>query len=565
LVFWIIFFFPIGIKWGIPSRKTNDLYFYNKEELFHTLDEIKKYKEEIWKGYGYYLALHPEEAEKKLPRNLYNPVRSYHPDEYFVIKSIASIKPENLDFNPYQFTVGGVYLYLIGILILISSKIGFITLTKDLSFFFTHPEEMGKFYLIGRMITAIYGMGIIILAFLIARKTIYKNSNYSFIFAAFLSLTPLMILNSSYMYVDIPGLFWIMASMYLTLLAIERFSFTRIVLSGIFAGLACGTKITFITALFIPLSGIFLIHTNWKKIITSIFFTFAGFLMAFSITNPYFFITFPAPLYELSEHTGRIFSGSFYLKSLFYGMGSSLFILCLTGIISNIVLINRCNIYQKKVFLLNLSWCIFFFFFISSFSKNFARYILPVVPSLIILGTIGYFILYEYLYPVLKKCLTIILLLVLCWTFIYGMAFKMLFVKENIRTEAGVWIKENIPQGSSMGVTEVPWQFQMPPFDYYVYPVVVTGYNIEELKKKQPDFFILSSFQAPIPPYPLRLQEERKRFYEEFMKSGLYSEIKRFERYPSFLCITFKNRTLPEDLIYLNPTIVIFSKKEAKK
>ncbi|HOL22758.1 MAG TPA: hypothetical protein PLQ41_07910, partial [bacterium] len=133
-------------------------------------------------------------------------------------------------------------------------------------------------------------------------------------------------------------------------------------------------------------------------------------------------------------------------------------------------------------------------------------------------------------------------------------------IKENIRTEAGIWIKENIPAGSSIGVTEVPWQFQMPPFDYYVYRVVVTGYNTEELKKSQPDFFILSSFQAPIPPYPMRLQKERVKFYKEFIESGLYTEEKRFEKYPSFAGITYRFKTLPEDLIYLNPTIVVYRK-----
>ncbi|MCM8829914.1 MAG: hypothetical protein NC824_02830, partial [Candidatus Omnitrophica bacterium] len=128
------------------------------------------------------------------------------------------------------------------------------------------------------------------------------------------------------------------------------------------------------------------------------------------------------------------------------------------------------------------------------------------------------------------------------------------------RTEAGIWIKENIPTGSKIGVTEVPWQFQMPPFDYYAYRVEVTGYNIEEVQKKKPEYFILSSFQAPIPPYPLRLQEERINFYNEFISTGLYREEKRFERYPSFTGITFRTKQLPEDLIYLNPTIVIFKK-----
>ena len=145
------------------------------------------------------------------------------------------------------------------------------------------------------------------------------------------------------------------------------------------------------------------------------------------------------------------------------------------------------------------------------------------------------------------------------------MSYTILFQQENIRTKAGIWIKKNIPLGSSIGITEVPWQLQMPPFDYYAYRLETTGYNIAELKEKQPEYFLLSSFQAPIPPYPLRLQEERISFYNGFIESGLYSEEKRFEKSPTFAGICFKAKQLPEDLIYLNPTIVVFKRQAGDK
>lgn len=549
-----------GIKWGVPADNLKRLYFTDEQDIKRHTETLEQYSlKEAWKGFGVYLSLHPEEEDRKLERSNYNPIRSYHPDEYFVIKSLSAMEPGKFNFNPRQFAVGGVYLYPVGGLIFLLSRLRLITLVSDINYYFYHPEEMAKFYIAGRAVTVLYGAGIILLAYLLLAK--FTSRKWQSLAGALLLLfTPLMLLNSLYMYVDIPGLFWIMACLYATVLFMERFSFRRVFLAGIFAGLACGTKITFLVSFFIPFLGMFLLRQDLRKIIRGICLAFGGFFIAFFVTNPYFLLTFPAPLIELGQHTERVFSGAFYMKSLFYGLGIPLFLFCLTGIINASILMKKQNTYQRKATVLFMSWVLFFFLFISLFSKNFARYILPAVPPLVILGSIGWFGLYERLRPGYKKFLSAGFIFIAVWTFVYGMSYKMFFLRENIRTEAGVWIKENIPAGSSIGVTEVPWQFQMPPFDYYRYDVVVTGYDFDRAEETKPDYFILSSYQASIPPYPLKLQQERSTFWEEFRNSGLYKEKKVFQKFPQFLGFTFRTEVLPEDLIYLNPTIVVFEK-----
>jgi len=452
----------LGIRWGLTSRILNHFYFLDERSLLKHSEYLKNYSlEEAWKGMGSYLIQNPLEKERKLPRSVYNPIRSYHPDEYFIIKSLSTIKPRSFDFNPHQFTVGGAYLYPIGGLIFLLSKLRVMTLVSDINYYFYHPEEMAKFYITGRFITALYGAGIILLVYLLLTR--FTSRKWKSLTGSFLLMfTPLMLLNSLYMYVDIPGVFWIMACIYATVLFIERFSLKRVVLAGIFAGLACGTKVTFIVSFFIPFLGMILVLDNWKRFIKGVSLAFAGFFVAFFVTNPYFFITFPAPLVELGQHTGLVFSGGFYIKSLFYGLGMFLFLFCLTGIVNASILMKRQNGFQRKTTVLLLSWTLFFFLFISLFAKTFARYILPAVPSLIILGYIGWSGLYERMRPLNKKILSVVFIFLTIGTFAYGMSYKMLFIKENVRTEAGVWIKDNIPAGSSIGVTEVPWQFQMP-------------------------------------------------------------------------------------------------------
>jgi len=550
-----------GLNWGLPSKSLNKLYFNDIETIEKHIEQIKKYPiEKIYKGMGPYLAKYPEVEKEKLPRFYYNPIRSYHPDEYYVIKSFSSMKPEKFDFNPHAYSIGGAYLYLVGLFLFLFSKLNFVVLSKDICFYFLHPEEIGKFYIIGRAITAIYGIGIILLSYLLCKK-FFKDGLKSFLICLLILFSPLIILNSHYMYVDIPGLFWITACLFITSNSIEKFSFKNVFLAGIFAGLACGTKITFVVSIVIPLLGIFIIFKNPKDIVKNFLLVVICFIFSFFITNPYFFLTFPEPLIELEQHTGLSFNGKFYFLSLKYGLGFPLLIFALTGTLLSIFFIKERSDLEKKLLFLLFSWTVFFFIFISIFSKNFARYILPLVPSFIILGGYGWFLTLTKTKKILKFLISLWIIFVILFTFFYGMSYEMLFIQKNIRTEAGEWIKENIPAGSSIGVTEVPWQFQMPPFDYFKYNLIVTGYDFNKLKKEKPEYFIISSFQAPIPPFPLKLQIEKNSFWNEFINSSIYKEEKKFQKFPSFLSFKFQFNELPEDLIYLNPTIVIFKYK----
>jgi len=549
-----------GIRWGLPSQKLSSLYFIDNESRKLHNKTIEKYPlADAFKGMGVYVVQHPNEEEKKLPRNLYNPIRSYHPDEYYVIKSLGSMNPVKLDFNPHQFGICGVYLYFIGVLLFLLEKIHFVKLVKDLGFYFLHPEEIAKLYIVGRVVTAFYGVGVVLLSYLLCKK-ISKSESWGFFTGFSILFSPLILLNSHYMYVDIPGVFWIITSLYMTVLFVEKFSFRKLFIAGALAGFAGGTKITFLTSFIIPLFGLLLIWSGWKKLLKEVVLVTGGFITSFALTNPYFFITFPEPLIELKQHTGLSFQGKFYILSLIYGLGLPLLLFILAGFLFVLITLKRKGTQEKKIIFLFIFWIIFFFVFISIFSKNFSRYILPIVPVSIILSGIGWYWFFENRGKIERISAIVFIIIVMCFTFVYGMSYELLFISKNIRTEAGEWIKENISKGSTIGVSEFPWQFQMPPFDYFKYKVIVTGYNTKSVIQKSPKYIIFSSLQVPIPPYSLKLESYRINFWKEFQNLNLYKPIKIFQKYPSFLMFHFHFQTIPEDLIYLNPTIIIFEK-----
>lgn len=553
-----------GIRFGLPSQALNNLYFTNKDSIQATMAKIKSYSpEEIWKGMRVHLVYHPEEVEKKAPRNLYNSIRSYHPDEYYLIKSLSTMNPKELDFNPNQFVVGGAYLYSIGFLLFLLSKFNLIAITSDLAFYFLHPEEIAKFYIVGRFVTALYGISIIVLSYFIFKK-VFKNNIGSFISSLLILVTPLMLLNAHYMYVDVPGLFWIMACLFVTTKFIERFSFKKVFLAGLFSGLACGTKVTFGATLIIPVIGILLSYKDLKQLFKGLALTVAVFLLFFFVTNPYFFITFPKPLIALSEHTGLSFSWRFYISSLKYGLGIPLLVFILIGILIKLWLFRENKLFEKKAVLLFLFWVLFFFVFISFFSKTFSRYILPIVPSLIILGCSGWFELLSKLKSIKKHIGYSIIIFVLLFTFCYGMSYEKLLAKKNVRTEAGEWIAKNIKQSSTVGMTEIPWQLQMPPIDETKYKLMIVGHDYSELPKKKPEYFITSNMQYG---FNYTVPEIKKGslstgFFHNLFTSREYEICKVFHKPLSFLGIRFKQFGASQDLWYVNPIIVVLKSRE---
>ncbi|HPP12150.1 MAG TPA: phospholipid carrier-dependent glycosyltransferase, partial [bacterium] len=552
------FCFTAGLRWGLPSRERNSLCFTTRQSLEVTLQQLSEYQlEQAWKGMGAYLAAHPEEAGKKLSRSLYNPIRSYHPDEYFILKSLATMDPKRFDFHPHQFGVGGAYLYLVGGVIFLLSRCGLITVSQDLKFAFSRPEEFANLYLCGRAVTVLYGVATVVLFYLLAVRLL-KKKEMAAVATWLLLWTPLMVLNTHYMYVDVPGLFWTVATLWFTFFFLSAGAIKWVSLAGVCAGLACGCKFTLLVTVVLPVLGILWQRTSPGRRLRNLLVAAGCFILAFGFTNPYFFLSLPEPLIDLSQHSGRAFQGGFYLVSLLTGMGWPLVIFLAAGYLLLACSGGREEVNRSFLSLLFV-WSVFFFFFVASFAKTFARYLLPVVPALILLGSAG------WLLPLTHKSFlkwvgTGFCCLVLIGTTLCGGAYLSLFLQENVRTRAGRWMKENLPAGARVGVTEEPWQFQLPDFDRQRFSVLVAGYDIESVKRLQPEYFLLSSFQAPLVPYPLKLNRERVIFWRDFTVLAWYQPVKTFQEKASLLGWSCQPEALPEDLIYINPTIVVFKK-----
>ena len=88
------------------------------------------------------------------------------------------MQPKKIDFNPGQYTVGGAYLYLVGFILFLLSRLNLIKLTTDMGFYFLNPDKIGVFYIVGRTITILYGLGIIFFSYLDSKNSLKTETTY---------------------------------------------------------------------------------------------------------------------------------------------------------------------------------------------------------------------------------------------------------------------------------------------------------------------------------------------------------------------------------------------------
>jgi len=86
-----------GLAWGVPGDKRSEL--EGTTEAAKNLDaELLRRSWQTWGSRGRRSPL-----AESFPRHLFNPLRSYHPDEYQVFKSLATMSPGRLDFDPKNY------------------------------------------------------------------------------------------------------------------------------------------------------------------------------------------------------------------------------------------------------------------------------------------------------------------------------------------------------------------------------------------------------------------------------------------------------------------------------
>lgn len=383
----------------------------------------------------------------------------FHPDERNIDMAVSRISFfDNLD--PEFFAYGGLPVYLYRATGEILNQI-----SRDNLWVL----EWNQINLIGRFYSASFSLITIIIVFLLAKKLFDQKTAY--LSAFFFTFTVSSIQTAHY---GVTESFITFCVSLITLLSINFLSapsLKKFIIIGLVSGLSLAAKTTSASFIVIPLLTWFISVLQKKsdiliKIIYLIIFSIITFFV-FTLFSPYTFLSWNKFIESMRYESGVV-TGAFsvpytlqfiatkqylyQLINLFWQMGP----LALPGIIGIIFLIYMMIRKKDAKLLIFLSFPIIYFIYIGSWHAKFIRYMVPLLPFLVIAAGA----LLTFLVKKFKSTGILVTGFFIIITFLWALAFFSIYIRPQTRISASEWMYQNIPRNSV--VTGEHWDDGLP-------------------------------------------------------------------------------------------------------
>ncbi len=380
---------------------------------------------------------------------------SFHADEpeiielaikyTFELKDIL-VTSELYKLIPISYVYGTVPAYLFTVLTMFYSKIH-----NVLGIGFSKTD----IYVFLRSATAIFSLVLIPVGILIYDNLFgQKSKKYlgSIIFALLCALNWKLIVHAHYVNADILITVLLSTSYLLFLKYLDKSEDTLLtILAGVFYGLAVGTKVTVLITL--PLYLFWFIRKGHIRNMVAFLFVIFG---TFIASNPFslsFANDFVFRVLQLSvKENGLVFdSVDFGIFKYFFGLSYILtpMVLFLSVLGIYLSLKEKANLSKHWFF---LSHVLVYILFFSLGSRRVDRWLLPIIPVLLVYGAYSL----EWLIYTNKRTLYIPLLIVIFVSYLY---FPLLLLSQfnthTPKSEAYLWMRDNLtPASNKLIVTE---------------------------------------------------------------------------------------------------------------
>ncbi len=424
---------------------------------------------------------------------------AYNVDGYYVIDQVR-LAFQKQDFTAYDFKYPGLYTYVLALGYRIYYFLGSLLGT------FRTPGDVSEIeiWLLGRFITAFFGVGTVLLMYLIGKRMYSRK--VGLISSLFLCFTLSHVGLSRQIRPDVPMAFFIMLSFLFVYSIYEEGKLKHYLLAALFAGFSIATKWTG-AVLILP---IFLAHLlgglKRKKGATGILFNkkllilFLFIILGFFLAAPRGLLDFPLvyrgamkwitiPKFT-SMQPGQVNSWIYYLtRSLNHGMSLPLELLSLAGI-------GYCIYRHSKKDILLISFPLAFFLILGSYASHGPHYIFPMVPFLIIAAALFLTRISSKIFSSERKqnlVLTSLTLAMILIPTIRVTNYAYLTTQKGTGLEAKEWIWENIPAGSR--IAREDYSPYISTERYRSRKVGRVGiFPLEWYRERKFDYIIISSF-----------------------------------------------------------------------
>lgn len=514
---------------------------------------------------------------------------SYHPDENMVLAAATKVNILDGHFDPGFYNYGSFYIFIVSIGIVIATLTGWVNLNwENLG---ANIGQISNLYLTGRIAAVLMGIATIYFVYVLGRKAYGRRAGM--LAALFMAILPIHVMHSKFMAVDVPSTMLATVALIFAIRLSEGCRLRDYIFAGLFAGLAAGTKYNAGLVLIAPLvMHLYASKTNPifrlfdPKLIGMAGCAVIGFIIGTPgvfINQPQFINDFMYEVNHARTGHGLVFTGTgsgylFHLiHSLLPGMGLPILLLAIAGIIYALKK-------HKPADIAFFSLIAVYYLIIGAAQVRFARYTIFMLPVLTLFAARITIELYDRLSEsktpsaALSKALTTMLVLIIGYTMLYSISLNKVMTSRDTRDTSIAWIRENIPQGASIGLPAIPWYFT-PPFypemgipvraeerlqdaqDFTDYQLVLSSqdeWDGEYLKRESPDYAVISEFEAID---RLRINDAAAIGYYKVLADD-YNIKQTFTSRPRLFGIRMPIPVkLPHDMSYPSPEITIYARK----
>ncbi|MBI3551234.1 MAG: glycosyltransferase family 39 protein [Elusimicrobia bacterium] len=537
----------LGLGWGLPSKARAERVFTPEQraDAFYRAVETNRqaYREKIglnmqaswgrgtWSGTllppttGFELVRYPAgAAPDAILMHGYSSfmMRSVEQDEQATLNVLSRLKPWKGEFNPHFTMNGGAYIYPLAGFFGALHVVGYLHLVSDSLYYYRNPDELGKLYKAGRLVSVLASLGCVVFVFLIG-KELY-DERVGLWSSLFFGTGPAVVAFAHVMKTHLPASFFALGCLYFCVRAVSSRKPADLIGANVLFGLAVGcAKYHWLLALPIAVAFSQLRPDWWKPRQLA---RLAGFYLlgvaVYFATNPFVLVSLQETLDE-SRGMARWYSPSLDPRALWnlvvyplrLGLGLGPWLLGLAALAA--AFIKRSGS-DRLLLLLALPLLAATAFQMSSQSDapNISRFFLPAMGLFAILGS--------QWAAARGRWSRVLLGLVLAGNAaaaLYDANFIADSPGRSNSFQAGRWIEENLPAGAALGMgTPAPMVDRFPPIPFSRYELV---YFKEPLKGQDPrllpEYFITTGLEGTSEEFR-RLYAVEKSF-DEFGSWGL--------------------------------------------
>lgn len=225
-------------------------------------------------------------------RSLY--LRSANPDEQKSLTYLGSMKPRELNFEPFGIDYGGAYLYPLGAYYYFLKTIGIVEATGDLTRYFENPSRMARVFLAGRAFNLICFMICVALIYRLGKLLGGRFAALSG--AAIFAAAPVYVLNVHTLNPYGWATLWFLSGILFLFRYLETGNRRALLAGAVAVGMCIGSSLAFLSVGVALLAPFLRVRSrerdSWKEAGFEFLAAAAAAGLVFVATNPYLFLRF---------------------------------------------------------------------------------------------------------------------------------------------------------------------------------------------------------------------------------------------------------------------------------